>query len=73
MDMPEAFVSNLFLSIFMLTNTSINLYYLVDFCERDASTKQLASVGLAQVRPNYLQIVYQLVYISQVEILSLQY
>ena len=73
MDMPEAFVSNLFLFIFTLTNMSINLYYLVDFCERDTSTKQLASMGLAQVCPNYLQIIYQLVYIFQVEIHSLQY
>ena len=30
---------------------TINPYYLVDFCECDARTRWLASVGLAQARP----------------------
>ena len=32
---------------------TINLYFHVDFCERDAHTILLASVGLAQACPNY--------------------
>ena len=30
----------------------MNPYILVDFCERDARTRQVPSVGLAQARPN---------------------
>ena len=33
---------------------TINPYFHVDFCECDAHTILLASVGLAQAHPNYL-------------------
>ena len=33
-------------------------YFNVDFCERDARTRRLASVGLAQARPNKYAIDY---------------
>ena len=36
----------------MFANATINPYYLVDFCECDAHTRQLASVGLTQANPN---------------------
>ena len=32
----------------------MNPYTLVDFCERDARTRRLPSVGLAQARPNHV-------------------
>ena len=37
----------------MFANATINSYYLIDFCERDARTRQLASMRLTQARPNY--------------------
>ena len=44
-------------------NTRINPYFHVDFCNCDARTIRLPSVGLAQARPSKLYKVANIVYI----------
>ena len=35
-------------------NVQRHPYFNIDFCERNARTRQLTSVGLAQAHPNYI-------------------
>ena len=51
----KTFVSYLVFNPLLSVNVckrTMNPYILVDFCERDACTRRLPSVGLAQARPN---------------------
>ena len=44
-------------SLQMQDTRTMNPYFAVDFRERDACTRLLASVGLAQARPNYVLLI----------------
>ena len=51
----KTFVSYLVFNPLLCVNAcerAMNPYILIDFCEHDAPTRRLASVGLVQARPN---------------------